>query len=135
MLVLPQPEDLHSLVLRIDFSNDTAWAEPSAALASEGASLVSEPRFAGLTVQALVNADAEAGEDDKLTYVFLADATTMTDDEHPLLAIDLYDEPGRVSRVPPRRYADVSANLSIANMDFQEFADAADSSGVYRGFE
>jgi hypothetical protein len=135
VLVLPQPEDLHSLVLRTDFSNDAAWAELHAALASEGATLVSEPRFAGVTAQALVNADAEADEDDKLTYLFLADATTMTDGEHLLLAIDLYVEPGRGFRVPPRWYADVSANLCIANMDFQEFADATDAVGVYRGFE
>jgi hypothetical protein len=57
----------------------------------------------------------------------------MVDAEHPLLAVDLYDEPGRAFRLPPRWYADVSANLSIANMDFQEFADAADESGTYRG--
>jgi hypothetical protein len=135
VLALPQPEDLHSLVLRTDFSYDAAWAELHAALGTEGATLISDPRFAGVTVQALVNADAEAGEDDKLTYLFLADATTMTADEHPLLAIDLYDEPGRVLRVPPRWFADVSANLCIGNMDFQDFADAADASGIYRGFE
>lgn len=135
VFVLPQPKDLHSLVLRTDFSNDAAWAELQAALGSEGATLVSEAHFAGVTVQALVDADTDAGEDDKLTYLFLADATTMTDDEHPLLAIDLYDEPGRVFRVPPRWYADVSANLCIANMDFQDFANATDALGVYRGFE
>jgi hypothetical protein len=58
----------------------------------------------------------------------------MLDSEHPLLAVDLYDEPGRTFRVPPRWYADVSANLSIANMDFHEFADATDESSTYRGF-
>nr|WP_089013655.1 hypothetical protein [Micromonospora inositola] len=59
----------------------------------------------------------------------------MADDEHPLLAVDLYDEPGRTFRVPPRWYAEVSANMSIANMDFADFADAADESGTFRGFE
>ncbi|MEU4483209.1 transposase [Micromonospora sp. NPDC023966] len=44
---------------------------------------------------ALVQADAD--DDDKLTYLFLADSTTMGDDEHPLLAVDLYDEPGRTA--------------------------------------
>jgi uncharacterized protein DUF6924 len=122
-------------VLRSDFSNDAAWAELQATLGIEDATFVSEPRFAGLTVQALVDADAATDEDDKLTYLFLADATTMTDPEHPLLAIDLYDEPGRAFRVPSRWYADVSANLCIANMDFQDFADSADASGTYRGFE
>jgi hypothetical protein len=32
-------------------------------------------------------------------------------------------------------YPDVSANLSIANMDFADFADAVDATGTYRGFD
>lgn len=59
----------------------------------------------------------------------------MVDDEHPLLAVDLYDEPGRTVRVPPRWHAEGSANMSITNMDFADFADAADESGTFRGFE
>jgi hypothetical protein len=59
----------------------------------------------------------------------------MADAERTLLAVDLYDEPGRTFRLPPWWYADVSANLSISNMDFHEFADAADESGTYRGFD
>jgi hypothetical protein len=46
-----------------------------------------------VTIQVLVDVDTAASGDDKLTYQFLADAITMTDDEHPLLAVDLYTEP------------------------------------------
>ncbi|MBM0256317.1 hypothetical protein JNW89_05060 [Micromonospora sp. 4G55] len=88
-----------------------------------------------MSIQALVQADADADDDDKLTYLFLADAATMSDEGHPLLAVDLFDEPGRTYRVPPRWYANISANLTIANMDFAEFADAADASGTYQGFD
>jgi len=42
-------------------------------------------------------------------------------------------EPGRTFRVPPRWYADISANLTIANMGVHKFADAADAPGTYRG--
>ncbi len=139
MTSLPQPDDLTSLVLRTDFSDDTAWEVLQVAIdSSDGyrnATYVSDPAFAGVTVQALVDADAAASDDDKLTYIFLADATTLTDDEHRLLAVDLYTEPGRRFRLPPRWYADVSANLTIANMDFAEFADATDGSGTFRGFD
>jgi hypothetical protein len=139
MTSLPQPDDLTSLVLRTDFSDDTAWDELQAAIDSSNAyrnaTYVSDPIYAGATVQALVDADAAASDDDKLTYLFLADATTMTDDEHPLLAVDLDIEPGRRFRLPPRWYADVSTNLTIANMDFAEFADATDGSGTFRGFD
>ncbi|MEU4778063.1 hypothetical protein [Micromonospora sp. NPDC023633] len=98
------------------------------------ATFVSDPHYAGLSLQELVDADNAASHENKLIYLFLADATTMTDGERPLLAVDLAHEPGRTFRVPPRWYADVSANLTIANMDFAEFADAADRSGTYRGF-
>ena len=60
---------------------------------------------------------------------------TMVEGEHLLLTIDLYDEPGRSFRVPPRWFSDISANLCLANLDFCEFADAVDESGIYRGFE
>jgi hypothetical protein len=134
VLSLPQPDDLSSLVLRTDFADDAAWVGLQSAVGAEGATYVSDPRYSAVTIQALVDADSAATDDDKLTYLFIADATTMTDAEHPLLALDLYDEPGRTFRLPPRWYADVSANLCIANMDFHEFADAADESGTYRGF-
>jgi hypothetical protein len=139
MTSLPQPDDLTSLVLRTAFNDDTAWEALKAAIDNRdtyrGATDVSDPAYAGVTVQALVDIDAAASDDDKLTYLFLADATTMTDDQHPLLAVDLYTDPGRTFRLPPRWYADVSANLTIANMDFAGFADATDRSGTFKGFD
>ncbi|MGW0095006.1 DUF6924 domain-containing protein [Streptomyces sp. NPDC003328] len=59
------------------------------------ATYVSDLRYADVSIQALIGEEADTEEDDKLTHVFLADATTMTDASSPLLAIDLYDEPGR----------------------------------------
>jgi hypothetical protein len=139
MPTLPQPEDLTSLVLRSDFNDDSAWDLLKAAIDSWApdhmATYVSDPAYADVAVQTLVDIDAAASDDDKVFYLFLADAVTMTEPEHPLLAVDLDDEPGRTFRVPPRWYADVSANLTIANMDFAEFADATDEFGTFRGFE
>jgi hypothetical protein len=139
MTALPVPDDLTSLILRTDFTNDTAWdalqAEIDGTDEYRHATFVSNPAHAGTGVQALVEADASANDEDKLIYLFIADTTTMTDDEHPVLAVDLHHEPGRTFRVPPRWYAEVSDNLTIANMDFAEFADSTDVSGTYRGFE
>ncbi|MFJ7019236.1 MULTISPECIES: DUF6924 domain-containing protein [Streptomyces] len=135
---LPAPKDLTSTVLRTDFSDDAAWAELQAAIdAADGsphATYVSDPRFTDVSIQTLIDEEAAAEEDDKLTYVFLADATTMTDPSSPLLVVDLYDEPGRTFRVPAQWYPEISANLSIANMDFADFADAADGSETFRGW-
>lgn len=139
MSALPSPDDLTSLILRTDFGDDAAWeallAEMRGEAAHRSATYVSDPTYAGVTIQALVDADAAAREDDKLTYVFLADATTLGDEEHALLAVDLEGEPGRTFRVPPRWFTDVSANLTIANMDFADFADATDETGTFRGFD
>ncbi|MFF0836728.1 MULTISPECIES: DUF6924 domain-containing protein [unclassified Streptomyces] len=136
---LPQPDDLTSLVLRTDFSDDGAWDAVRAALdAADGychATYVSELRFACVGVRALVDEEAAADEEAQIIHVFLADAATMGDTHHPLLAVDLSDEPGRTFRLPAQWFPDVSANLSIANMDFAEFADAADESGTFRGFD
>jgi hypothetical protein len=88
-----------------------------------------------MEIQALVAEEAAADKDEKIIYLFLADATTMTDPEHLLLAVDLSDEPGRTFRVPARWFPDISANLSIANADFADFADAVDGSGTFRGFD
>jgi hypothetical protein len=136
---LPEPDDLTSLVLRTDFSDDQAWTAIQALVNASDeypcATYVGDPAYANVDIQALVDADSSADDDEKVFYLFLADVITMTDAEHPLLAVDLADEPGRTFRVPPRWYADISANLTIANMDFHEFADAVDASGTYRGFD
>ncbi|MFJ2931178.1 DUF6924 domain-containing protein [Streptomyces sp. NPDC087219] len=136
---LPQPDDLTSLVLRTDFHDEEAWDAVRAALDAAGdyphATYVSELRHADVEVPALLAEEAAADEDEQIVYVFLADAATMQDPGHPLLAVDLSDEPGRTIRVPARWFPDISANLSIANMDFAEFADAADGSGTFHGFD
>lgn len=134
---LPQPADLTSLVLRADFSDDAAWAAVQTLINESDeypcATYVSDLAYADASIQALVGMDSP---DDPchLGYLFLADAVTMRDEEHPVLAVDLWDEPGRTFRVPPRWFASISANLTIANMGFHEFADEVDASGTYRGF-
>jgi hypothetical protein len=134
---LPPPTDLTSLVLRTDFSDEAAWATLQAQVnASDeypGATYVSDPMYAGVSIQALIGDDSP-DDSHHVGYLFLADAVTMGDDEHPLLAVDLYNEPGRAFRVPPRWFGDISANLTIANMGFEEFANAVDASGTFRGF-
>lgn len=54
MISLPQPNDLTSLVLRTDFTDDTAWEAVKAALrTSEGedsATFVSDPKYMGVSL-------------------------------------------------------------------------------------
>ena len=68
------------------------------------------------------------------TFLFVVDRTAITHPDRPVLVVDLNEEPGRTFRVIPSKIWGVENNLSIANMDFGEFADAVDSEGVFRGF-
>jgi hypothetical protein len=132
---LPQPRDLTSLVLRTDFADDAAWDALCAAFDEDHATFVSDPRFADVGIPALMDEDNAAAEDEQLAHLFLADAAALADPRHHLLAVDLYDEPGRTFRVPPDRFPDVSANLCLANLDFEDYADSVDETGTFRGFQ
>ncbi|WP_434742315.1 DUF6924 domain-containing protein [Micromonospora sp. SH-82] len=134
---LPRPVDLSSLVLRTDFTDDGAWKAVMDDFRRWGCSTtcVDDPVYRRVTVNRLVEANAPRYDGGWLPYLFVADATTMTDGEHPLLAVDLDREPGRTFRVPPRWYPEVSDNLALANVDFADFARSVDPSGTFRGFE
>ena len=132
------PKTDNSLLLRTDFSDDAAWAalceavqEPSEEGFQAFVDCVSDPAYDGLTVEQLVALAPKGGD---RSFAFLADRTTFIHPERPVLVVDLYDEPGRTFRVIPREMWGVENNLSIANMDYYEFADSVDPDGVFRGF-
>jgi hypothetical protein len=64
----------------------------------------------------------------------IVDDATVRWPEHPILVVDLWHEPGRGFRAVPAAVQSIENNLSIANMDFGEFADAVDEDGIFRGF-
>ena len=132
------PETENSLLLRTDFSDDAAWAalcDAAQAQSEEGLQArlecISDRAYDGLTIDQLA---ALARTNDDLGYIFLADRVALTNPEQPILVVDLYDEPGRTFRVIPRELWGVENNLSLANMDYSDFADNVDADGVFRGF-
>ncbi|WP_157105938.1 DUF6924 domain-containing protein [Nocardia sienata] len=138
-------EDDVSLLIRTDFGDDEAWRVVAALAMAPGVgedaefvatlTCIDNPENEGLSIDALLG---KIG--DQPTYhVFLADTVTLTDPEHPILAVDTGPEEtghvrGRTVRILPSEMWGIENNLSIANMDFQDFADAADPDGVFRGF-
>ena len=134
MKKLPETDD--SLLLRTDFSDHAAWAavceaaqEPSAEGFQARLECVSDAAYEGLTVEQVI-----ALTDGERTFVFLADQVTLSHPERPILVVDLFDEPGRTFRVIPREMWGVENNLSLANMDYSDFAANVDPDGVFRGF-
>ncbi|MCX4920286.1 hypothetical protein [Streptomyces sp. NBC_00687] len=90
---------------------------------------------------------AAVSTDEDLSVVFLADHVTIRDGEHPLLAVAVLrrDECGSDEefgayggsvRAVPAGVHDLHANLSIANLDFADCAEAArtDPAGIFRSF-
>jgi hypothetical protein len=129
---------VHSLVLRTDFSDDASWYALRAAINEPNedgfeawVDYISDPAYDGLTVAQLV---ALASKGDDHTFVFIADRTTLTTPEQPVLVVDLRDEPVRTIRCIPREMWRIENNLAMENRDFNEFASRVDLDGVFRGF-
>lgn len=139
------PETENAIVLRTDFSNDSAWLAVQNAVKQtivKGITgdagpvmglieFISDASYTGATTEQLVGLTPEDGE---LTFIIVADSISMSTVDHSVLVIDLAEEPGREFRATPSAIFEIAANLSIANMDFAEFADAVGNDGVFRGF-
>jgi len=131
------PKTKDSLVLRTDFSDEKARGAICAAIREPVAEfrafvdLVTDPEYDGITAEQLLLLIPQGWDH---TFIFIVDRIALSHPEHPILVVDLYTEPGRTFRVIPSSMWGVENNLSLANMDFAEFADAADQDGVFRGF-
>jgi Domain of unknown function (DUF6924) len=67
--------------------------------------------------------------------LFIADTVTFTFPDHPVLVVDLLEGSGRLPFrcIPPELWG-VGNYLNIANMGWEEFADAVDEDGTFGGF-
>jgi hypothetical protein len=132
------PTTRNALVLRTDFSDTRAWEQICTAIQQPqteyefqaNVECISDAAFTGLTPEHAVSLSTESYR----TFVFLVDYKTISNPEHPVLVVDLNREPGRTFRVIPSEMWGVENNLSLSNMDFDEFANAVDNDGVFRGF-
>ena len=92
---------------------------------------VESPALSDLTPEEL----AALAREDYLSEIAVADAQTMRD--QTVLFVDfneLNGQAGRTFRSIPSEVEPIVANLSVANMDFAEFADNTNPDGIFRGF-
>lgn len=89
------------------------------------------PELSGLTPNEIVQLPREG----YLSAVAVADEQTMRDGTISFLDLDEFGEESR-AHLPchPQEIEPITANLSIANMDFSDFADNTDADGIFRGF-
>lgn len=128
--------DAGSLLIRTDFSDDDAWrrlllgvarpSDPDGFMAYFV--FVDDRVFEGFGATELAEVDGNA------PVVYAADRASMSGPERTLLVVDRLHDRGRSFRVTLDEAWSVENNLSLANMDFFEFATATQDDGVFRGF-
>jgi hypothetical protein len=123
-------------LIRTDFSDEAAWEallkqfrEPVVEMGFLAHfTPVSEYSYSGSTLEALRDAGFPH------VIVLIADTRTMTDPRHPILVAELHGE-GRTFRTEPGSIQSIENNLTLANMDWEEFADRIDAEGVFISFD
>ncbi|MFD8494904.1 DUF6924 domain-containing protein [Amycolatopsis sp. NPDC059657] len=131
-----------SVLVRTWFGGDGAWESlvrrvqaPSGEGFLATVALVDAPAFEGLTAEALAEKQS-AGP----VVSFLADETTLSSAEHPILAVRVASHRGgdrrdhQPFRVVPAELWSVENNINLANMDWADFTSSVDNNGVFRGF-
>jgi uncharacterized protein DUF6924 len=147
MRTLPKADGYYPdlLVIRTDYHDEQAWQAVKAALAEpwgvkgeesvQDVSYVDDPAWADAsvdTVLAALEENEEHGEYGEYGWsvVFIADHVTMAGNPGKLLAVntEIEDDENvedyqREFRTEPRqRPHDIHCNLSLGNMDFEDFA-------------
>jgi hypothetical protein len=135
------PKTANPLVIRTDFQSQETWEKirelirPPVHDRSETfyayLDFLDDVEFRNVTKEDLL---ASVPKEYDHSFLLVADAMAMESRDFPILVIDLHDEPGRTFRAIPSQTQSIENNLSIANMDFSDFADAVDTDGVFRGF-
>jgi hypothetical protein len=139
-----------ALLIRTDFSNERSWEAlcqgvrtPSEDDFLATVDIVDDEAYRDLTASQLrgLLPDPYGGGP---YFFFVADADAVASAEHPLLVVPVpypgpeyayLNEPPRAEfRVVVASLWSVENNLSLANMDWAEFAENVAEDGVFRGF-
>ncbi|HWO63813.1 MAG TPA: hypothetical protein VNO31_27640 [Umezawaea sp.] len=133
MTSLPQSDD--TPFVRTHFSDEEAWQALSTAVGTPNEDdflayvhVVDDPAFRDLSPEEV------AARADGHRLIIVADETAMTSPEMPLLVLHLDDDGWDEVRVIAEELWSIENNISIANMDWEEFTGAVDHDGVFRGF-
>ncbi|MEV0698067.1 hypothetical protein AB0I53_09120 [Saccharopolyspora sp. NPDC050389] len=129
----------YKLLVRTDFSDDDLWRDVLRKMqgptAEDGFTAdyltVNDLAYAGLAKEQIYElTDPERGE------IFVVDKVTITHPEHPVWVVNVSDVAERFDfRCLPVQAVSIENNVSTGNLDLEEYYDATDSDGVFRGFK
>ena len=132
----PLPESDLALLIRTDFSDDAAWNEirEVVKMPVDGfyayVHYVEDREYSGITRDQIL----ELFRGYNQSYAMIVDDVSIQNAEHPILILDLFDDAHPEFRAIPSMIQSIENNLSIANLDFEDFSSAADPDGILRGF-
>ncbi len=127
------------IVLRTDFSDDQKWEticleimtpEPNDGFIPY-VSFVNDTSFQGFPEKDLLEKEHQYNH----AFIFIIDELTISNPEHPILCVGLEHNKGLKLRTISSEMWAIENNLSICNMDFEDFIGCLDNDGVYRGFK
>jgi hypothetical protein len=131
----------NALLICTDFQDKEAWEKlvskvkkpvrPFGFIAY--VNFVYDTNFANASIEDIV---AQFRNSKNHTFLFVANKETFTHPENPVLVIDLIERAEiRTMKAIPEAIQGIENNLSIANMDFSDFAENVDSDGIFRNFD
>jgi hypothetical protein len=131
----------NAVVIRTDFDNQETWDRICGLIRApvyEGdntfyayVDFVEDAQYCNQPLEELLRG---LPHDYKPTFLFVVDREAISRTDFPILVVDLLESRGRTFRTIPAQVQGIENNLSIANMGFDEFAEAVDQDGVFRGF-
>jgi hypothetical protein len=126
------------LIVRTSFANAAAWKrlrEIVARPVDDGflanVDYLDDSAFDGVTKDELLDVIEKKYDH---SFIVMADLVTMSGKDLALLVVDLDEKRGSAFRALPSQMQSIENNLSLANMDFVEFAESVGRDGVFRGF-
>ena len=134
----PLPAGDSALLIRTEFSDSKTWQAIVDATTRENPdgfaanlTVVSNPAWASASAKDVLTAHAS---DKERVVAFVFDAAAVSDEKHSLLCINLASKKKvRTMRVLPSEVWSVENNLTLGNMEWNDFASAL-KEGVFEGF-
>lgn len=136
-MTISLPDTDATPVVRTDYGDDGAWASVKEAVATPqgdfaaNVAFVDDPALDGADPAAIARAARAQGIH---AVVLIADHETFASPDRVLLCVDALEDTVRSFRFVPARAWSVENNLSLANMDFDDFLGSLGPDGVFRGF-
>ena len=133
------PDTEHAVVLRTDFSDQKGWEEICAEIRKPvgifrfraNVDFMDQVEYANSTKEQILELTLPHYSH---SFIIVADRIAISEAGHPLLVLELFDRGGLEFRAIPSKVQAIENNLSIANIDFEEFVEAVGPDGVFRGF-